>query len=427
LTTLYIRHPARAEGEHALSRFALVNDGGVIEQQGEGPLRNLGDLVGTARRVVLLLAATDVSLLAVQAPPLSGARLKAALPALVEEHILGDPDDAVLVAAPEQPDGTRPIAVADRDWLEAIVRALLAQGARAVAAVPAQLCLPLQPGSVSAAIEGNALTLRQGLFQGFGLALEAAPAVVLQTARAFSGDAPLVLYVPRSQLGEYQVLAQEAGPGITLEPDDWAHWIAAARSTALDLVSGLGAAGAPVRDWRRWRWPLRLILLALAVNMVGLNLDWLRLRREVATVQQSMTQTFRQAYPRETAILDPVLQMRQNIARARANTGEVAPDEFTYLAAAFGEALRASGRQPGITSIEYRERALSVKVKPGTADPGLTAQLRTALAARSLGLEETTPGSWIVRSTGSASGSPAASNAAGNTTGSTGRSTGATQ
>jgi general secretion pathway protein L len=418
LTTLYIRHPARAEGEHALSRFALVNDGGVIEQQGEGPLRNLGDLVGTARRVVLLLAGADVSLLAVQAPPLSGARLKAALPALVEEHILGDPDDAVLVAAPEQPDGTRPIAVADRDWLQAIVRALLAQGARTVAAIPAQLCLPLQPGSVSAAIEGFELTLRQGLYQGFGLALDATPAVVLQTARAFSGDAPLVLYVPRNQLGEYQVLAQEAGPGITLEADDWAHWIAAARSTALDLVSGLGAAGAPVRDWRRWRWPLRLALLALAVNLVGLNLDWLRLRREAATVRQSMTQTFRQVYPRETAILDPVLQMRQNIARARASTGDVAPDEFTYLASAFGEAARSGGRQPGITSIEYRERALSVKVKPETVDPGLTGQLRTALATRGLGLEETAPGNWIIRSTGgtgAGTGSTGSSSAASST------------
>ena len=424
MTTLYIRHPARAEGEHALSRFALVNDGGVIEQQGEGPLRNLGDLVGSARRVVLLLAGADVSLLSVQAPPLSGARLKAALPALVEEHILGDPEDSVLVAAPEQPDGTRPIAVADRAWLETIVRALLAQGARAVAAIPAQLCLPLQPGSVSAAIDGFDLTLRQGLFHGFGLALEAVPAVVLQTARAFSGDAPLVLYVPRAQLGEYQVLAQEAGPGITLEADDWAHWIAASRSTALDLVSGLGAAGAPVRDWRRWRWPLRLILLALAVNLIGLNLDWLRLKREAATVQQSMTQTFRQAYPRETAILDPVLQMRQNIARARASTGDVAPDEFTYLAAAFGEAARSGGRQPGITSIEYRERALSVKVKPETVDPGLTAQLRTALATRALSLEEAAPGSWIVRSTGSPGGSAASG---GSAAGSAARSTGAMQ
>jgi len=400
LTTLYIRHPARAEGEHALSRFALVNDGGVIEQQGEGPLRNLGDLVGTSRRVVLLLAGADVTLLSVQASPLSGARLKAALPGLVEEHILGDPLDSVLVAAPEQPDGTRPIAVADRDWLEAIVRALLAQGARAVAAIPAQLCLPLQPGSVAAAIDGAELTLRQGLFHGFGLALEATPPVVLQTARAFSGDAPLVLYVPPAQLGEYQALAQEAGPGITLEADDWAHWIAASRSTALDLVGGLGAAGSPVRDWRRWRWPLRLAALAVAVNLIGLNLDWLRLKREADTVRQSMNQTYRQVYPRETTILDPVLQMRQHIAQARAGSGEVAPDEFTWLAAALGDAAQSSGRQPSFTSIEYRERALSVKVKPETADPGLTGQLRTALAARGLRLEETAPGSWVIRSTG---------------------------
>jgi general secretion pathway protein L len=400
LTTLYIRHPARAEGEHALSRFALVNDGGVIEQQGEGPLRNLGDLVGSSRRVVLMLAGADVTLLQVQAPPLSGARLKAALPGLVEEHILGDPADHVLVAAPQQPDETRPIAVIDRDWLETIVRSLLAQGARSVAAVPAQLCLPLQPGSVSAAIQGLELTLRQGLFQGFGLALDADPAVVLQTARAFSGDAPLVLYVPPGQLGEYQALAAEAGPGITLETDDWAHWIAGSKSTALDLVSGLGAAGSQPRDWRRWRWPIRLALLAVAVNLIGLNIEWLRLKREADTVRQSMNQTFRSVYPNQTAILDPVAQMRQNIARARASTGEVAPDEFTYMAAAFGEAARSLARQPGIASIEYRERALSVKVKPETVDPGLTGQLRTALAARNMNLEETAPGSWVIRSTG---------------------------
>jgi general secretion pathway protein L len=351
-------------------------------------------------RVVLLLAGADVNLLQVQAPPLTGARLKAALPGLVEEHILGDPADHVLVAAPQQPDETRPIAVVDRDWLEAIVRSLLAQGARSVAAVPAQLCLPLQPGSVSAAIQGNELTLRQGLFQGFGLALDAVPAVVLQTARAFSGDAPLVLYVPPGQLGEYQVLAADAGPGITLETDDWAHWISGSKSTALDLVSGLGAAGSQPRDWRRWRWPLGLVMLAVAVNLIGLNVEWLRLRREAETVRQSMTQTFRSAYPNQTTILDPVAQMRQNIARARASTGEVAPDEFTYMAAAFGEAMRSLGRQPGIASIEYRERALSVKVKPQTVDPGLTGQLRTALAARNMSLDEAAPGSWVIRSTG---------------------------
>jgi hypothetical protein len=82
-------------------------------------------------------------------------------------------------------------------------------------------------------------------------------------------------------------------------------------------VSGLGAAGSQPRDWRRWRWPLRLALLAVAVNLIGLNIEWLRLKREADTVRQSMTQTFRSAYPNQTTILDPVAQMRQNIARAK--------------------------------------------------------------------------------------------------------------
>jgi general secretion pathway protein L len=400
LTTLYIRHPARAEGEHALCRFAVVNDSGAIEQHGEGPLRNLGDLVGASRRVVLLLAGADVTLLSVTAPPLSGARLKAALPALVEEHILGDPAECVLVAGPQQPDETRPIAVVDRDWLEGIVRSLLAQGARSVAAVPAQLCLPLEPGSMTAAVAGSELILRQSLFQGFGLALDANPAAVLQTARAFSGDAPLVLFVPPVQLGEYQALSQDAGAGITLQADDWAHWVAGSKSTTLDLVTGLGAAGAPGRDWRRWRWPLALAGVVVAVNLIGLNLDWLHLRGEARTISQSMTQTFRSVYPRETTILDPVAQMRQNIVRARVNMGEVAPDEYTYLTAALGEAIRSLGRPLGMTSMEYRERALSVKVKPETVDPGLTGQVRSSLAARNLSLDESGPGVWVIRSTG---------------------------
>jgi general secretion pathway protein L len=399
LTTLYIRHPARAEGEHALCRFAQVSDNGAIEQQGEGPLRNLGDLVGASRRVVLLLAGADVTLLSVQAPPLTGARLKAALPGLVEEHILGDPDDCALVAAPQQPDDSRPIAVADRFWLQDIVRSLLAQGARSISAIPGQLCLPLQPGSVSAAVSGSELILRQGLFQGFGLALDAAPMAVLQTARAFSGDAPLVLYVPPGQLGEYGALSAEAGPGISVEADDWAHWIAGSRSTALDLVAGLGAAAAPQRDWRRWRWPITLAGLVVVLNLVGLNVEWLRLRHQSDTLRQSMTQTFRSVYPSQ-AVIDPVAQMRQNIALARANTGEVSPDEFTYLAAALGDAARGLPRQPGIASIEYRERALTVKVKPETVDPGMMGQLRSALSQRKLSLQEPVPGNWVIRSTG---------------------------
>ncbi len=401
MTTLYIRLPARADGEGALSRFALVADSGAIEQQGEGVLRGLGDLVAASRRVVLLLAAVDVTLLHVKTPPLSGARLKAALPSLVEEQVLGDPAECVLSAAPAQSaDGMRSIAVVQRAWLEPLVRAMLTLGARAVTALPAQLCLPLEPGHVSGAIGHSEITLRDGLYHGLGLAMTSTPEVALQTVRALAGDAPLTLYVPAAELGEYQALAAEAGPAITLEEDRWEHWIAGSKTTTLDLVPALGSAGARATDWQRWRWPIGLALLALIVNLAGLNIQWLRMKREADATRLAMLQTFKAAYPKETVIQDPVAQMRLNLARAKASSGQVGADEFTYLAAAFGEAARALPRPLGVASVDYRERALSVKIKPESADPGVVSQLKAALAARNLSLTESAPATWLIRNTG---------------------------
>jgi general secretion pathway protein L len=291
------------------------------------------------------------------------------------------------------------VAVVARDWFEPLVRTLLAQGARAVTALPAQLCLPLQPGGVSAALNGPELLLRQGQFSGLGLALDANPASALQTARALAGDAPLTLYVPREQLGEYGVLLAEAGPGTVLEADDWAHWIAGAKTTSFDLVPGLGSAGARQTDWRRWRLAIAMALLGVAVNLAGINIEWLRLRGEADAVRKQMAQTFQSVYPNQPMV-DPVAQMRQSIARAQASSGQIGADEFIYLAGALGDASRELTRPPGISSIEYKERALRVRVKPDTVDPASLRQLQAALSARSLSLEAAAPDNWVLRSAG---------------------------
>ena len=401
MTTLYIRLPARADGESGLSRFALVADSGAIDQQGEGLLRGLGDLVAASRRVVLLLAASDVTLLQVKAPPLSALRLKAALPSLVEEQVLGDPADCVLMVAPAQSDaGLRSVAVVQRAWIESLVRGVLALGARAVSALPAQLCLPLLPGHVSACVSQADIVVRDGFYHGFGLAIASTPDMALQTARALAGDAPLTLYVPGEELAQYQALALDAGPAITLEADTWQHWIAGSKTTTLDLVPGLGAAGARATDWQRWRWPIRLALLALVVNLAGLNVQWLQQRREASALRQANLQIYKAAFPKDTVIQDPVLQMRANITRAKAAGGQAGTDEFTYLAAAFGEAARALPRPVAVASLDYRERALSVKIKPESVDPGVVASLNAALAGRGLGLTEAAPATWQVRNTG---------------------------
>ena len=408
MTTLLIRYPAKASVDSGAAQtcpYALAGDGGQVLQQGAAALGNLADLVASARRVVLLLAASDVTLLRMAVPPLSASKLKAALPGLVEEQVLGDPADCVLAAGPADAEGQRTVAVVQRAWLEVLVKALVAQGAHSVSAVPAQLCLPYQPGAVSAALDagdaGLELTLRRSQHEGLGLALGADPESALFALRALAGEEPVSLYLSQAQAKTIAPLLarlSEAGRihGVAQAEDHWAHWIAGARSAGMDLAAGLGASGASARAWQRWRWPLRFAVAAVLVNVAGINIEWLRLKKEADGVRQAITQTFKAAYPNEAAIY-PAEQMRRNIAQAKVDSGQMANDEFVALSAAFAEALSALPRKDVIATLEYRDRSLLVKVKPNTVDGPAMGQIKAALAARKLELSEATPGAWQIR------------------------------
>lgn len=407
MTTLYIRYPARAAADSGAIQqchFALVGDSGNVMQHGASALGNMAEQVSSARRVVLLLAAADVTLLRVKTPPLSAARLKAALPALVEDQLLGDPADCMLALAPLGPDeeeGERTVAVVQRAWLEVLVKALVAQGAHAVSAVPAQLCLPLQPGGASAAIAlddaGLELTLRTGHHAGLGLTVAPEPEAALQTLRALAGEAPLTVYLPAALAPQYQPVAASM-VGVSVEHDNWTHWVTAARTAGPDLAAGM-SNGTQARAWRRWRWPAVLAVLAVAVNVAGLNIEWLRMKREYADIRKGMEQTFRAAYPQE-AILDPVAQMRRNIATAKAGSGELSPDEFTAMAAALGEALAAAGKRDVVAGLGYKDRVLTVKLKPNAVDAGARDQVKGLLGLHSLALSEGEGGVWQIRMAG---------------------------
>lgn len=368
--------------------------------------------------MVLLLAASDVTLLRLQVPPLSSSRLKAALPNLVEDHLIADPADCVVVAGGLS-DGLRTIAVVQRAWFNLLAKTLIAFGARHIAAFPAQLCLSFQsdqPGSVTAAInerddgEQNAdieMTLRLSEQDGIGLAIthekdESAASVAIRTLCAVVPEAPITLYVPQSSVRAYQEAVNDPtalnngaqnkvalNKCINVSADNWSRWIAGASVTTLDLMAGLGAGTGPKLDWRAWRWPLALAAAVLVINAAALNIDWWRMKDETSALRTAMIQIYKSAYPKESVIIDPIAQMQQKIAAAKRDSGMAAPDDFTAITAAFGEAwasaVAAAGKTTAIAGLEYRERSLFVRLKPGSEAP--TQQMKAALSKRDLALE----------------------------------------
>ena len=393
--------------------YAQVAGGGAIEREGRAALSDLASMIGAAQRVVLLLAASDVTLLHVSIPPMSQARLRVALPHLVEDQVMADPSDCVMVAGASAA-GARTVAVVQRQWLQILVQTVSTFGGRNVVAVPSQLCLARPAGGVSAAVTpfGDELDVTLSLSEQDGLGLSLLPDPVgtaardvIETICALVPTASISLQVPQEDVSAYQDAADlllPLEPRVTVLGDHWMRWIDGGRVGSLNLVTGLvGNAGSSV-DWRRWRWPLALGVLLLLINVGALNFEWWRLSREAGQLRASMVQIYRSAYPRESVIIDPAAQMAQKIAAARRDAGQPAPDDFMALAANFGTAwntVTQSGTglaKAAIASLEYRDRSLFVKPKP-EVDVSL-GQVKGALAARNLTLSQPSPGVWQIRS-----------------------------
>ncbi|TCS37790.1 type II secretion system protein L (GspL) [Paucimonas lemoignei] len=417
MSTLYIRLPSKAAVEAAPPeaapecRFALATDGGAVERESSATLDQLEKTISAAQKVVLLLAASDVNLLQVQVPPMPASKLKAALPNLVEDQLMTDPADCVLAAGPSI-EGKRTVAVVSRAWLERNVQRMLSLGARSVAALPMQLCLPYQPDTVSAAFtESNTsldvdLALRMSDVDGVGLALlpaqpEAAAREALESLAALAPHQAIALFVPQDRIPAYQAAAQEMNQEerIALFADNWPRWITEAKASPFNLAAGLGAAGGPGLQLQAWRWPLILAGLVLLINIVGMNVEWLRLRREANDLRAGMAQTFKSVYPKEPLTSDPVLQMRRNISTAKQRAGQPAPDDFLVLSSAFGDAWQAAtqGRPgAGIASLDYSDRALQVTLKDGAGAP--IEQVRSMLQSRNLTVTQKNDKVWQIRS-----------------------------
>jgi general secretion pathway protein L len=422
LSTLYLRLPSKAtfdstaQSEALACPYALASAAGALEQEGTTSLSQASALVARSQRVVLLVAASDVTLLRVQLPPMSAARQRAALPNLVEDQLITDPAECIVIGG-ALADGLRTVAVAQRAWLELLVRTVLGSGMARVSAVPAQMCVPFTADQVQAVIfEQDAdveVTLRLAPQEGMGLAIlpehpASAAREAVDAILAMAGGRPVALRAPAERVPAYQQAASELGVAeqIAVQPDSWRQWIAGAAGAGIDLALGLGASARPKLNWRPWRWPVALATLLLLVNVVPLNIEWLRLKREYDGLRASMTQIYKSAFPNETVIVDPLAQTRQKVAAGRRNAGQGTPDDFVPMAAAFGEAWAAAaprganGVQPTLAGLEYRERSLYVRLKPEAQAP--FDAVSAALARRNLTLtaapEQAGVVIWQVRS-----------------------------
>ena len=401
MSTLTLRLPEKSSvsNDTTLSCHYVLADKKQI-QEGTASLAELANEIAGASQIVLLLAPGDVTLLKLKAPPLSAAKLKTALPALVEDSLLCDPADCVIVAS-EEIDGLRQIAIVDQAWLTLLVTTLKQLDARRICAIPFLSCLPTQADTISAIIEmqDNGMTLGINTDAQDMLGMQLPPDTnaedAIATLRTLQPEAAITLYAPDALA---DACIQAADEHMRVEAASWGDWIATRPGSAPDLCAGLDVGTHTLFDWKRWRWVIMLVVAIGLANIAGLQMDWWRLKSEAQDLRTAMTQTFRSAYPKESVIVDPLAQMQQKLNQTKSRLGQPASDDFLALAASLGQAWVSLGharKLPEIATLQYSNRSLLIKWKAGT--PADIGALRPALAAHKLSVHQV-DGGWQVRS-----------------------------
>jgi general secretion pathway protein L len=431
LSTLIVllppRDPAVRSEEWNLPElpFLLLDKRNVTQRAGRAAL----SLLPRASATVLIVAARDLLLTAAQMPPLKGPRLRQALPNVVEDQLIQDPQTCHIAVDPVAlASGRRVLAVIDRGWFRFVLEAFANAGHRNVKAVPAMRCLPLHesvadtPNPFVAGILGDVLatapillggdTLRppesatarveiaiaRGEHAALGEGLAIPADAVTSTLNALAGAQPMTLYTLRDVPGAEPRLAS-ARPAIPgAEPLTFETLARNALANHFDLCQ-FEFAAQPWRldraTMRRLKLPVALLAGALVVSMIGINIQWMQLARQRDAINAQMTETLLNTFPKTTVVLDAPDQMSRQLDRLRLVSGQLSPSDFLSLADALARAL---GPIPvnGIAGLDYHDRRLEVTFKPETkVDPGL--QRRLGANGLAGGIDSNT-GKWTIRS-----------------------------
>lgn len=217
------RDPAVPSQEWQLPEmpFLLLDKGGRKERAGRAALTFLP----RAATAVLIVAARDVLMLTASLPPLKGQRLRQALPNVVEDQLIQDPQTCHIALDPQPlAGGGRVLAVVDRGWFRFIIEAFSSAGHRNLRAVPVTRCLPAVPES---APDAESLSLEPALHEALSQLVTAqsgadAAGSVSQAAQDADAAVPAPVPMVAALLGAVgetapAILAQTEG-GVSAAP-----------------------------------------------------------------------------------------------------------------------------------------------------------------------------------------------------------------
>lgn len=390
-----LRFPLPGAPAHEAEWLSVDGSGAPAGMSGQGTLVEAASVAGS-RRLIVIVPGEDVALSAPELPAKSGAKLLKLVPYALEEQLATDIDSLHFAVGRQAGDRRVPVAAIERERIGGWLAALASAGLHPSLLVSDALVVPQNPAHVILLLDSGRLIVRRP--EGLPLVLDAEPldsalalAGLAPTLESGAGSAHLIVYATP---GEWELHAAHievlrdsvASLKVQLLADGPLPLLAAGavNTSPWNLLQGefsvrQGWGG----EWQRWRPGALLLGAFLLLHLGTIGLDYWRVHRDEAKVDQELKVAATEALPNihnlsRLPSVRAAVESRLHATRAAVNEG---------LLGTLGALAAASGAAPGtrIDSLSYRDGTTDVTVD--APDVGALDKLREAARGRGFNAE----------------------------------------
>lgn len=312
------------------------------QPQGSIHAGSLADAASEAggQRVVVLAPGADCLLTRVNIPGGSRQKLLRAVPFVLEEQLSEEVDKLHFAVGTARDEGEWPVVVIEKSTMESLLAATTGAGLDVQQVIPEILAIPYAGNETSVLVEHDIALVRTGSVSGYAADSDnLGMLLALQKVDEDEQLPALHLYVRQDTLqpdtagfvGETRV-EPYAGDPLTV----FAQGLDA---KAINLLQGAySRAGDWARLLRPWRATAALLVAGVLVSNVVLGIDYYRLGRESDQLKVQIEETFRKALPQTKRIVNPRVQMQQQLDKLQQRAG--ASGGFLSLLGQSGSVLK---------------------------------------------------------------------------------------
>ncbi len=352
-------------------RWAVCDDkGSVIGHADHGSFADAAK-AADRRRVVMVVAGTEVLMEEAQVPATNLAKALKAVPYSLEEQLAQDVEASHFAFGNRLASGNIPVAVIARDSLVWIQEMAASVKLNVQEIVPETLALPYFDDSWTVMTNAGHASVRLSASRGFSCDTEM---LLMLLSNAIEGAPPEQIddEINRAKhyscgQDDFQLHASTSPEFVRTEVALFAKGLSQYKKSAdrINLLQGdFGKTEAIGKAWKPWRVPVALAATLAALWGGSSFLQYQSLGVEESRLQGELASTLKRAYPNvKNADVDPVRKMRSLL---KSNAGDGIDDaSFVVMMSAVGTALKDL-KNPTVNSINYKRGQLDIVLETET-------------------------------------------------------------